>query len=310
MKQISPDVLYNVIEIFKEMSLYYKLTNDKIREKAYLNAVNALMEKFLDRNYDLQDVLFKTEYIGRRLSLHILNIMRTGTYYEYEKFRNDPKLKSMMELQNVYGIGPAIANRLYKKGITSLQQLKKIKDTMPMAVQHGIKYHKELNQVIPNKVIAKFDKTIKKIAGVAILCGSARRGGSPTDLDYLLIKPIPDEFVDKILANGYKLKAMLAHGSEKIMAIFQDEKNNTIFKVDIRIVDEKSKDSALLYFTGPKLFNIWMRQRAIEQGLILNEYGLFKGTKPIELNSEKDIFKTLKVKYLSPEQRTQFWLYI
>jgi len=35
----------------------------------------------------------------------------------------------------------------------------------------------------------------------------------------------------------------------------------------------------------------------------LNEYGLFKGKKMIAGKTEKDIYKSLKLKYLPPEDR-------
>jgi len=41
-------------------------------------------------------------------------------------------------------------------------------------------------------------------------------------------------------------------------------------------VSDKEFPFALAYFTGSKEHNIVMRQRAIQRGLRLNEYGLFK----------------------------------
>ena len=45
---------------------------------------------------------------------------------------------------------------------------------------------------------------------------------------------------------------------------------------DLRVVSDAEYSSALMYFTGSKEHNIVMRQRAIERGLRLNEYGLFR----------------------------------
>ena len=45
---------------------------------------------------------------------------------------------------------------------------------------------------------------------------------------------------------------------------------------DLRVVSDAEFPFALTYFTGNKEHNIVLRQRAIQRGLRLNEYGLFK----------------------------------
>jgi len=47
-------------------------------------------------------------------------------------------------------------------------------------------------------------------------------------------------------------------------------------QADLRVVSDAEFPFALAYFTGSKEHNIVMRQRAIQRGLRLNEYGLFK----------------------------------
>jgi DNA polymerase (family 10) len=47
-------------------------------------------------------------------------------------------------------------------------------------------------------------------------------------------------------------------------------------QVDLRVVPEGSFGAAWQYFTGSKAHNVALRQRAIDRGLRLNEYGLFR----------------------------------
>ena len=47
-------------------------------------------------------------------------------------------------------------------------------------------------------------------------------------------------------------------------------------QVDVRVVSPDQYGAAMLYFTGSKGHNIALRQRAIDRGLLLNEYGLFR----------------------------------
>ena len=45
--------------------------------------------------------------------------------------------------------------------------------------------------------------------------------------------------------------------------------------IDIRLISKKSYPYALLYFTGSKKTNTFMRNQAIKQGYKLSEYGLY-----------------------------------
>jgi DNA polymerase (family 10) len=46
-----------------------------------------------------------------------------------------------------------------------------------------------------------------------------------------------------------------------------------------------------------------MRGIAKRQGYKLNEYGLYKGEREIQIYSERDAFDILGMKYLNPEER-------
>src|SRR5208283_4673300 len=67
---------------------------------------------------------------------------------------------------------------------------------------------------------------------------------------------------------------------------------------------------ALAYFTGSKEHNIVMRQRAIQRGLRLNEYGLFKSKEEtrdakllVPCQDEAEIFHALDLVFVPPELR-------
>ena len=79
--------------------------------------------------------------------------------------------------------------------------------------------------------------------------------------------------------------------------------NNPIRRIDIRLLPLQSFFTGYLYFTGSYEFNERMRGIAKRQGYKLNEYGLYKGNKFIQIYSEKDVFDILGMKYLNPEER-------
>jgi DNA polymerase (family 10) len=79
---------------------------------------------------------------------------------------------------------------------------------------------------------------------------------------------------------------------------------------DLRVVSDAEYPFALAYFTGSKEHNIVMRQRAIQRGLRLNEYGLFKSSEEtrdprlrVPCQDEAEIFQKLDLVYVPPELR-------
>jgi DNA polymerase (family 10) len=75
-------------------------------------------------------------------------------------------------------------------------------------------------------------------------------------------------------------------------------------RIDIRLIPSNSYPFAILYFTGSKQTNTYMRNQAIKLNLKLNEYGLFdKDNNPILLKTEEDIFNYLNIEYKHPNQR-------
>jgi len=79
---------------------------------------------------------------------------------------------------------------------------------------------------------------------------------------------------------------------------------------DLRVVADREFPYALMYFTGSKEHNIVMRQRAIERGLRLNEYGLFRSKEEtrdpkrlVVCQTEEEIYRELGLNYIPPELR-------
>jgi DNA polymerase (family 10) len=81
-----------------------------------------------------------------------------------------------------------------------------------------------------------------------------------------------------------------------------------IVHIDFKAVPEESWPFATLHFTGSKAHNIKMRQRALQLGYSLSEYG-FKDKEGIISNqgcqTEEDIFKFLRMPYKEPWDRNE-----
>lgn len=74
-------------------------------------------------------------------------------------------------------------------------------------------------------------------------------------------------------------------------------------QVDVRAVLPEQFGSALLYFTGSKVHNIALRQRAIDRGWLLNEYGLFEDGTLMASQTEEEVYAALEMEFVPPPLR-------
>jgi DNA polymerase (family 10) len=96
--------------------------------------------------------------------------------------------------------------------------------------------------------------------------------------------------VEKVIAHGETKSSVLLAGG---------------IPCDLRVIPPEAWATALAHFTGSKEHNIALRQRAIDRGLHLSEWGLFKGKSktPLKLKEEKDLHKALGLSFIPPELR-------
>ena len=101
------------------------------------------------------------------------------------------------------------------------------------------------------------------------------------------------------------ISKIIARGETKASVLLADG-----LQCDLRVVSDQEFPFALAYFTGSKEHNIVMRQRAIQRGLRLNEYGLFKSKEEtrdpalrVPCPTEEAIFAELDLAYVAPELR-------
>src|SRR5262249_1094228 len=103
----------------------------------------------------------------------------------------------------------------------------------------------------------------------------------------------------KAFLNMPFVQEVLAQGPTKASVRVQDD-----LQVDLRVIEPKSWGAAMHYFTGSKAHNIRMRERAIKQGLKLNEYGLFdENDQSVAGSEEEEIFARLGLPYIPPVLR-------
>jgi DNA polymerase (family 10) len=137
--------------------------------------------------------------------------------------------------------------------------------------------------------------------------GSLRRGRETIgDLDILAASGDPKRLMEAFVTRG-EVARVLGHGDTKSSVL-----TTTGVQVDLRVVPLDRFGAALMYFTGSKEHNIAMRERAIAQGMRLNEYGLFRedaqggipeGALPVAAASEADVYAALGLEWIPPTMR-------
>ena len=278
--------------------------------------------------------------IGDKTIKRIDEIIQTGILSEISYKKN--KLNTVKELTSIYGIGPSKANDLIDNyGITSIEQLQKAfnknKIVLSEQIQLGLYYHNKILSPIPRYLIDNLSLKIETLFDKKYfvkICGSYRREKQfSNDIDILvshanlnndskLMKKYLHNVVDTlktffIIADlttnytshfmGYGNIKWNVVGDNKILdsnnKILDDDNDKNVVRVDIIIVPYESLPTALLHFTGSADFNQKIRLYAKKLGYMLNEYGLFKGKKRIMVDSEKDVFDKLNLKYIPPNER-------
>ena len=129
--------------------------------------------------------------------------------------------------------------------------------------------------------------------------GSLRRGCETCgDVDILAVGVGPEVHDQFVRLSG--LERVLAHGETKSSIVLRGG-----LQVDLRGVSAESQGAALQYFTGSKAHNIALRDRALQQGLKLNEYGLFQFSDDAVVagRTEREIYEALGLRFVPPELR-------
>jgi DNA polymerase (family 10) len=97
-----------------------------------------------------------------------------------------------------------------------------------------------------------------------------------------------------------QVERVLGHGDTKSSVRLQGG-----YQADLRLVPRDSRGAAMQYFTGSKAHNIVLRDRAIQRGFKLNEYGLFKVDDDTRVagETEEGIYESLDMAWVEPELR-------
>ncbi|MSR43742.1 MAG: DNA polymerase/3'-5' exonuclease PolX [Phycisphaerales bacterium] len=269
--------------------------------------------------------------IGEGTAAKIIELETTGAISELEALRGKIPV-GLPALLTLQGLGPKTVKLLWDEAkVTSLDDLLAAIDSGALASipRMGAKTIANLRDAAAAHVAAAANPTRYRLGEAlpwarAILArlacadgsirtafaGSARRGReSVGDLDLLVSTTNPTAAREAFL-KSHEIAKVLVQGETKCAVQLR-----VGIQVDLRIVRDDAFGAALMYFTGSKDHNIFLRERAIERNMRLNEYGLFR-TPPdladgselalIAAESEESIYHALDLPCYPPELRETY----
>jgi DNA polymerase (family 10) len=314
-----------VAEILVEIGTLLELKGENpFKTRAYANAARTLE----GLNEPLQNIvaekrLGEVKGIGEALEQKITELVETGKlkYYDDLKASIPPGL---IELLDISGLGPKKIQALNKQlGVDSIAKLEAACQAGKVAGLDGFgeKTQANLLEGIERKRAYASKHLLSQAWSAAepllenlrshpevIRCstaGSLRRFKEVIgDIDLLASSKKPAAVIEFFVSQPGFVK-VLARGETKASVILAEG-----IQCDLRVVSDAEFPFALAYFTGSKEHNIVMRQRAIQRGLRLNEYGLFQSKEEtrdsrllVPCQSEEQIFEKLDLAYVPPELR-------
>ena len=132
----------------------------------------------------------------------------------------------------------------------------------------------------------------------AVPCGSIRRFSETIgDVDIVVATTKPTAVSEFVLGLP-EVSEVIGSGDTKTSFLTREG-----MQIDVRTVKPAQLGSALVYFTGSKAHNIALRQRALDRGWLLSEYGLFEEEKVVASKTEEDIYKALEMSFVPPALR-------
>tara|TARA_B100001142_G_C14321269_1_gene650525 strand:+ start:1229 stop:2146 length:918 start_codon:yes stop_codon:yes gene_type:complete len=289
--------------------LYEKPPNFSFKVNSFKKTINLIKE--IDYEINSAEQLKNVKGIGKGTIDRINEILKNGNLQENKNVEKKQKnISDFNKLQTITGIGPAKAKQLIDKKISFNDLIQKPSDSMLNELTHhqliGVKYYHDLLKRIDSTIIYDIEQYLKKFNFKFNICGSYRRKKENSgDIDILILeeKKTLKDIVKILTEDKFIIDNLTDDGKTKYMGICKTSKSHAM-RIDIRLIPKQSYPFALLYFTGSKKTNTYMRNIAIKAGYKLSEYGLFdKKNTFIPLESESAIFEFLHIPYLSPEKR-------
>ncbi len=271
------------------------------------------MRELLAEGEDLSEI----SDIGEGLAEKIAEIVETGELEMLEELKERVPI-ALIDMLDVAGLGPKRVQTLYEElDIRSLEELEAAAQSGEIRELHG--FGEKIEQQILSDLqeaedehagrvridvaeqtaepLVRYLESLEGVTRVEVAGSYRRRQETVGDLDVLIISEKGEEIGERFVEY-----------EDVVKVLSQGETRSTVelrsgLQVDLRVVAEESYGAALFYFTGSKAHNIALRNLALDAGLKVNEYGVFREDEQIAGEDEAGIYELLGLAYVVPELR-------
>jgi len=286
--------------------------------RAYENAIHGI-EGYPGNVATLdQKELVAIKGVGGSIATRIREYIDTGTVVKLDELRIKYPAP-LVELLKIPGLGPKTLKTLRAElNIQNLDDLKlaierealrdlpglgktteeKIAKSIERLGMHGKDRRTPIADALP--LAEGLAAELETVPGVAAVtwCGSLRRFAETIgDVDLVVSAAAADEVMKAVVSHPMA-KEVVGSGATKTSVL-----THAGMQVDVRVVTSDQYGAALVYFTGSKSHNVALRQRAIDRGWLLNEYGLFDGDDLIASKTEESVYSALDLPFILPPLR-------
>jgi DNA polymerase (family 10) len=298
---------------------------DTFRIRSYRRAADAAEQSTVDLAAVCSDVarLLEVPGIGKSMAANIQAAVITGSL----PLRDELLARytaGILDLLKLPGMGPKTVALLWDAAkISGIDQLAEAIDAGRLSglPRMGEKQIEKLRKGIEDfrKSVGRFrideaeesaDRIIHYLLsfdGIERVtpAGSLRRGRETAgDLDLLVTGPAcqPDKAAAAVeyVAAYPGIRDMIAKGENKVSFYLGNS-----LQVDVRLLPSSSYGAALQYFTGSKMHNVSLRQRALKMGYTLSEWALARldDESVVAAETEESIYAALGMDWMPPEMR-------
>jgi len=298
---------------------------DSFRIRSYRRAAEAVESCTIQLSEIANDPkkLLAIPGIGKGMAANIREMEETGTLPLREELLKKYR-PSMLQLMKLPGMGPKTVAFLWEAiRIASVDELEaaiaaeKLNDLPRFGAKQIEKLRKGIEEYKKNsgrfliddaeEAAEKLISYLRAFPGLDVIepAGSLRRGRETVgDLDILVTgRACAEDKVDAAVqytAAYPPIADLLAKGQNKVSFRLRSG-----LQVDVRLLPEASYGAALQYFTGSKMHNVTLRQRALKRGYTLNEYALGRmdDGSVVASRTEEEIYAALGMDWIPPEMR-------
>jgi DNA polymerase (family 10) len=293
------------------------------RVRAYRNAARTIGDLRLDiaQTFAAGEPLPKLPGIGEDLERKLHDIAATGTTELLERLHRELP-PAITELMRVPALGPKRVRTLYDAlGVKTLEDLRdaaqaqriraikgfgaKTEESILAAVEARLTKKRRFRLSVAAQYAEPLAAHLRGAPGVreVVVAGSYRRMKETVgDLDFLATSDDAQAVMSRFAAYP-ELADVTASGPTRASG-----RHTCGLQVDLRVVPAESFGAALHYFTGSKAHNIAIRRLGQEQGLKINEYGVFtvapgRRERRVGGETEVSVFAAVELPWIPPELR-------